>query len=232
MSPIPRLEPASGRRPRQLVVILHGVGASGADLIGFAPPLAEALPDALFLAPDAPNPFDGAPTGRQWFPLRDWRLAVLVPAVRAAAPALTAQLEQLLRENEVAPENLVLVGFSQGAMMALHVGLRLATPPAAILAYAGMLLDPASLVTELRKPPAPVLLVHGEDDGIVPADASRRAYTALFALGVPVESRFTPALGHTIDVGGIMAGADFLRRKVGAGGHPGGEVAPPAGALR
>ncbi len=211
----PRLAPRSGGPARRLVVLLHGVGADGADLIGFAPFLAEALPDAAFVAPDAPFPCDMAPFGRQWFSLQDRSSARLAAGVRAVEPALRAFLDAELARLSLPASALALAGFSQGAMVALHAGLRMADPPAAILAYSGALLAPESLPAELavrRSPPPPVLLVHGEADGVVPVWASRMAEAALRGAGVPVEALYIPGLGHTIDESGLSAGVAALLR--------------------
>ena len=218
----PRLTPRSGGPARQLVVLLHGVGADGADLIGFAPALAAALPDAAFVAPDAPSPCDMAPFGRQWFSLQDRSPARLAAGVQAVEPALRAFLEAELSRLSLPASALALVGFSQGAMTALHTGLRMADPPAAILAYSGALLAPESLPADLvaRPSPPPVLLVHGEADGVVPVRASRMAEAALRAAGVPVEALFIPGLDHTIDDSGLRAGIACLLRAF-APGQPG-----------
>jgi phospholipase/carboxylesterase len=213
----PRLPPRSGGPARHLVALLHGVGADGADLIGLAPVLAEALPDAAFVAPDAPFPCDMAPFGRQWFSLQDRSPARLAAGVRAAAPALQSFLEDELARLSLPASALALGGFSQGAMMALHTGLRMAGPPAAILAYSGALLaSPESLAAEVvaarRSPLPPVLLVHGESDGVVPVAASRAAEAMLRGAGVPVESLYIPGLDHSIEEAGLAAGIAVLRR--------------------
>lgn len=212
----PRLPPRSGGPARRLVVLLHGVGADGADLIGLAPVVAEALPDAAFVAPDAPFPCDMAPYGRQWFSLQDRDPARLAAGVRAVAPALEAFLTAELRRLSLPASALALLGFSQGAMTALHVGLRMTEPPAAILAYSGALLAPESLsadaATARSAPPPPVLLVHGESDGVVPVGASRMAEAALRGAGVPVEALYIPALDHGIDDAGLAAGVSALLR--------------------
>ncbi|MFT8245419.1 alpha/beta hydrolase [Roseomonas sp. BN140053] len=204
-----RLEPASGGAPRQLVVLLHGLGADAQDLFGLAPAWAAAAPEAAFVALDAPDAYADAPFGRQWFPLGDCRPAVLTAAIRAAGPALEERLAALLAAEAVPAAGLVLMGFSQGAMMALQVGLRRATPPAGIMAFSGALLDPPASRTT---PWPPVLLVHGREDEVVPAAASAQAEAALRALGAPVSTLFVPGLGHGIDDSGLAAGAEFLRR--------------------
>jgi phospholipase/carboxylesterase len=206
-----RWGPASGAAPRQLVVLLHGVGADGNDLIDLAPHWSRAAPEALFVAPHAPFAYDMADFGRQWFSLQDRSPARLAAGVRHAAAALEGFLAAESARLGLAPSALALMGFSQGAMTALFAGLRRREAPACILAYSGALLAPDSLTAELACRP-PVLLAHGEADEVVPAAASRAAESALRAAGVPVEALYLPRLGHGIDDAGLSAGALFLQR--------------------
>lgn len=209
----PRFGPAAGGKARQLVVLLHGVGADGADLIAIAAEWARVLPHAAFVAPDGPQPCDMGPPGptfgRQWFSLADRSPAAMEAGIRAAAPVVGEFLKAELAALGLEPSALALMGFSQGAMTALFVGLRGAPAPAAILAYSGALLAPASLGAEMRQRP-PVLLVHGDADGIVPVAASRAAQAALAAAGVPVEALYPRGLAHGIDAAGLAAGAALL----------------------
>ncbi|MDB5372060.1 MAG: phospholipase/Carboxylesterase [Belnapia sp.] len=207
----PRFGPVAGGAPRQLVVLLHGLGADGADLIGLAPDWAAALPSAAFVAPDAPQPCDMASYGRQWFSLQDRTPAVMAAGARQAAAGLDAFITAELARLGLDDAALALAGFSQGCMMALYTGLRRRVPPAAILGYSGALLGAEALATELGGRP-PVLLVHGEADDIVPVAASRAAEQALRAAGVPVEALYRPGLGHGIDPAGLAAGAAMLGR--------------------
>lgn len=207
----PRRGPAAGGTARQLVLLLHGLGADGADLIGLAPDWAAALPHAAFVAPDAPQPCDMAPYGRQWFSLQDRRPAAMATGARQAAAGLEAFIAAELGRLGLPDTALALAGFSQGCMMALFTGLRRTAPPAAILGYSGALLGAEALATELVGRP-PVLLVHGEADDIVPVAASRAAEQALRAAGVPVEALYRPGLGHGIDPAGLAAGAAMLGR--------------------
>lgn len=211
-----RFGPAAGGAPRQLVVIAHGLGANGADLIPIAQSFADVLPHALFLAPDAPEPCDLVSPeegrhARQWFSLGDWRPATMEAGLRQGAPALDRFIDESLVEHKIAPQDYALVGFSQGAMMALFTGLRRQTPPRAILAYAGILLGPERLAAEIANA-APVLLVHGERDEVVPAEFSRMAEKQLRSLSVPAELVLVPHLGHAIDPAGLAAGARLLGR--------------------
>lgn len=205
----PRWGPASGGAANMLVVLAHGLGASGHDLIDLGPSWGHALPDALFAAPDAPEPCAGAPFGRQWFALWDRTPAQLAAGVAVGAAALLGFVEVELARLGLPPEQVALMGFSQGAMVSLHAGLRRRVPPRAILAYAGALLDPA--LPPLAAPP-PVFLAHGEADEEVPPIASARAAERLRAAGVEVELLTVPRLGHGIDDAGLSAGALFLQR--------------------
>lgn len=206
----PRWGPKQHGAPRQLVVLCHGVGADGHDLIDLAPHWAQALPHAAFVAPDAPEPFDMAPIGRQWFSLADRSAARLAAGVVVAAQALDRFVDAELARLALPADAYALMGFSQGAMTALYAGLRRATPPRAIIAMSGMLLAPERLSEITARPP--VLLVHGEADDVVPAQASHAAEQALRAVGVPVESQFSPDLGHGIDDAGLSRASLFLQR--------------------
>ncbi len=205
----PTHPPLSGRKPRQLVVLLHGVGADGDDLIALAPILARALPDAEFVAPHAPFHYDMAPFGHQWFSLMDRSPHAVANGVRIAAPILDAFLDAELRQRNLDDEDLALVGFSQGTMMALHVGLRRVRPCAGILGYSGALVAAESLDAEIACYP-PVLMIHGEADEVVPVDYLRLAVQALEGVGVRVQSQAIPHLGHGIDDTGIERGIRFL----------------------
>ena len=210
----PVLKPAYGGAARQLVVLLHGVGADGSDLIGLAPYWAPLLPEAEFIAPDAPFPCDMAPFGRQWFSLQDRTPAVLFAAVRATAPIVDAFLDAALRARGLDDSRLALVGFSQGTMMSLYVGLRRSLAPAGIVGYSGALVGAETLEQEIRVRP-PVLLLHGDADEVVPPRVQPLAVAALEAAGVPVESLTRPGLGHSIDEVGLQRGGAFLQRVLG-----------------
>jgi phospholipase/carboxylesterase len=211
-----RFGPAAGGAPRQLVIIAHGLGANGADLIPLAQSFAAALPHALFLAPDAPeacdlvSPEEGV-HARQWFSLGDWHPDRMEAELRRGAPALDHFIDESLAEHDIPAGDYALMGFSQGAMMSLFVGLRRQTPPRAILAYSGILLGPDRLAEEIANR-APVLLVHGARDEVVPAEFSRMAEAQLRGLSVPVELVIEPTLGHAIDGAGLAAGAQALVR--------------------
>jgi phospholipase/carboxylesterase len=206
--------PAGGGAPRQLVVLCHGLGADGNDLIDLAPYWGKALPDAAFVAPHAPSPYDMLPpnsgSGRQWFSIGNFDLAALTSGVRAARAALDGFLNAELKRLELPPDAYALMGFSQGAMTVLFTGLRRTVPPRGILAFSGALMAPETLTAEMTGKP-PVLLVHGEADPLVPVSRSRDAERSLREAGVPVQSLYPPRLAHGIDDAGLSAGALFLQ---------------------
>jgi phospholipase/carboxylesterase len=214
----PRLAPQSGAA-RELVVFLHGYGADGNDLIDIGRAWQQYLPRAAFVSPHAPEPCGEAPVGRQWFPLtfRDpnerWR------GVNKAAPLLVQFLDAELARHQLPPAALALVGFSQGTMMALHVGLRRATAPAAIVGYSGILVTPSqqtdldAFASSITSRP-PVLLVHGDRDELIPAQALFQAAQGLAALGLSVEWHLSAGIGHGIDAEGLRHGGEFLARRL------------------
>jgi len=212
----PRLEPRTGAA-RRLVVFLHGYGADGNDLIELGRVWQPFLPDAAFVSPHAPEPCAGAPMGRQWFALtfRDpeerWK------GVNAAAPILNRFLDAELGRRSLPASALALVGFSQGTMMALHVGLRRAPAPAAIVGYSGLFVlpngaGPEAVVADVLARP-PVLLIHGDRDELIPVQALFQATQALAALEVPTEWHISPGIGHGIDQEGLRHGVEFLARR-------------------
>ena len=206
----PRWGPASKAAPTQLVVLCHGLGADGHDLIDLAPTWGHALPDAAFVSVDAPFAHDSG-FGRQWWSVADRSPPVVEAGVRRAAEFLDRFIDAELRRLGLPADGYALMGFSQGAMTALFTGLRRASAPRAILAFSGALIAPESLATELANH-APVLLVHGEADDVVPAQRSRDAEAALRAANVPVEAVYVPRLGHGIDDTGLAMGALTLQR--------------------
>jgi phospholipase/carboxylesterase len=213
----PRLEPRGGRA-RHLVVFLHGYGADGNDLIDIGRAWQQLLPDTAFVSPHAPRPCGQAPMGREWFALTFRDPNERWTGVNAAAPGLAAFLDAELERRNLPPSALTLVGFSQGTMMALHVGLRRAVAPAAIVGYSGLLVGPTSGEIEAMKDEIvarpPVLLVHGDRDELIPAQALFLAAQGLAAPGVPVEWHLSTGIGHGIDGEGLRHGGEFLARRL------------------
>ena len=207
----PRLPPAAGGAPRQLVVFLHGYGADGNDLIGLGREWARVLPHAAFVSPHAPEPCGMAPMGRQWFNLTFREAGELARGIEHAAPALEAFLDAELRKHNLGPRALALVGFSQGAMLALGVGLKRSPAPAAIVGYSGALADAEAFPIDPDAAPA-ILLVHGDMDEVIPVDAMHIAREQLAQAGLAVEWHLAEGTGHGIDGEGLRLGGAFLQQ--------------------
>ena len=214
-----RVEPASGET-RSAVIFLHGYGANGADLLGLAEPLADHMPDTLFLSPDAPERCFGAPMGFQWFPIpwidgsseEDSEAGLL-----RAAQDLNAFLDGVMVDEDLLPEQVALVGFSQGAMMALHVAPRREDPVAGVVAISGRLLMPELLAEQALCRP-PVLLVHGDRDDVVPVQSMPAAAEALQGAGwEEVFAHVMKGTAHGIAPDGLSVTLAFLRDRFGIG---------------
>jgi len=202
----PRLPPQRGSATH-LVVLCHGYGANGEDLIGLAPHWQRLLPTVAFVAPNAPEPVPGVPTGRQWFAISRLDPQEMKAGVARAAPVLEGFLESELSRLELPPERLALVGFSQGTMLSLAVGLARKTKPAAIVGYSGML---AMEPPPLDETAPPIYLAHGAADPMIPAEALFMAAGTLGKAGARVQWHLSAGLGHSIDETGLQQGGTFL----------------------
>lgn len=207
----PRLAPQRGA-PDSLVVMAHGFGSSGEDLIGLAGAWQAALPTTYFVAPDGPEVVPGMPAdmpGYQWFDLSGGQ-AGLAQKVATARVLFDSFLDRELARHKLAPNRLALVGFSQGTMLSLHCGIRREVAPAAILGYSGALADTPEQVVEEATAKPPVMLIHGAEDDRIPAGAALAAAQGLGAADIPVQWSIRPNLGHSIDEAGVAMGARFI----------------------
>lgn len=206
------LQPKSGKT-RKIVLLLHGYGSSGADLISLAPHWQQAMPDALFLAPNAPERCSMT-GGYQWWALAAFSPQALAAGATSAAPAIGAFIDRKLAQYSLTEADLAIVGFSQGTMMALHVGLRRSTQVAAIVGYSGMLTGATELAHHpITKPP--VMLIHGSDDPIVPVAALHAAKALLIKLEIQVSDHISAGLGHSVDPVGLRLGGEFVAKALG-----------------
>ncbi len=201
---------------RSLVVFLHGYGADGADLLGLADPLAPHLKDTVFMAPDAPDACPGTAFGRQWFPI-PWldgsSEQAAAAGLAAATQALNDFLDARMSDEKIGSEAVALVGFSQGAMMAMHVAPRRAEAIAGVVAISGRLLQPEALVQDSRVKP-PVLLIHGDADPVVPFGDMAKAGQALNAAGFATFGHVMRGTGHGIAPDGLSATLAFLQENL------------------
>jgi phospholipase/carboxylesterase len=207
----PRLAPLSGSEPDALVVLIHGYGSNGEDLIALARAIQPALPDAAFVAPNAPSQLDRMAAAYQWWSIETFSMAERATGAASATPALDAFITDELEKTGLPSSRLVLVGFSQGTMMALHVGLRRSEPIAGIIGISGMLVAPDNLEADIRSRP-PVMLIHGTEDDVVPFRSMAIATTALEVIGIDVETCASPGIGHSVGQDGLAAATKFALR--------------------
>lgn len=207
----PHLSAHSGQPPKSLVVFLHGYGSNGQDLISLAPFMQKELPDTEFLAPNAPDYWQGIPLSRgyQWFELGLMDPGHIMNGMRKSLPILNAYLDECLAERGLTDENLALVGFSQGTMMALASGLSRPTPCAGILGYSGAYY-PDPLIQKVNN--LPVMLIHGDADMVLSIEYFQNAVEQLKSQGIEPETHVRPHLGHGIDPVGLKLGTDFLKK--------------------
>ena len=206
-----RWGPEGGGAADLLMVLCHGMGSNGENIIQLAPKFGRLLPRALFVAPSGPEAAPRGGDGHAWFDARNRTPAALAVGVRSAAAALDAVIDFELARAGLARDAYALAGYSQGAMTALFAGLRRDPGPRAIFCYAGALISPETLAEELKNR-APVMLAHGLADPVVPAFYSRDAERALRAAGVPVQGVYLPGSGHIMDGAAVQAGQEFFRR--------------------
>lgn len=206
----PRVAPAAGGAPKQIVIFAHGYGSNGDDLIGLAPFFAQALPHAAFVSPNAPEGVPGYPGGYQWFPISRLDPVLMAQGVRAAAGSLDRLIDAELQRWSLPASACALVGFSQGTMMSLHVGLRREAQLAAVIGYSGVLTAPELLPREIRSRP-PVFLAHGDRDDVVPVHALASARDGLADAGVGCRWLISPGMPHSIGQDGLAVGAAFLK---------------------
>ena len=210
------LGPASGGAPKQVVILLHGLGSNGQDLISLAPYYAKAAPDAIFISPDAPFACDMVPAGYpdsyQWFSLQSRDPEDMLAGVKNAAPIVMEFIDKALEKYGLGADKLALIGFSQGTMTSLYVAPRYSDKIAGVLGYSGALIGEEGIVQdpdEFHKPP--VRLIHGEADDVVDVAAYHHATEVLGNAGFDISGHTTPNLTHSIDEAGIESGSDFLK---------------------
>jgi len=209
----PLIAALSCGKPVYLVVLLPGYDTDGEALVNHALNWAPTMPKAEFLAAELSVACDSVPSGQQWFDMADKSPAKMIESVKTVAPLLDNFLDEMLAKRRLPESHLALVGFSQGAMLALHVGLRRPKQMAAIVAFSGAVFDSESLTSEIRSKP-PVLLIHGEADPVVPFAAMTDTKSVLKAHGVPVKSMKRPGLRHEMDDDGVIAAGEFLTHLV------------------
>lgn len=193
-----------------LVILLHGYGSNGMDLISLAEEWAPLCPNTAFISPDATYPGEMGGPGFQWFSLANYSRDVMKGLIQKEWLTLDKYIDAALQKFSLTDDRLILSGFSQGCMMALHTGLSRTKPCAGILGYSGMMLDTSILNKDAKDCP-PVCIIHGIADSVVPVAAWDEATMILKDHGIAVSGHKTPGLAHGIDMDGLKTGLEFIR---------------------
>ena len=211
--------PAPSGKTDSILLLLHGVGADGKDLVGLAPLFQGVLPNTLCVSPNAPNAFDMGPAGfgggYQWFSLKDTSPDAMIAGVKKASATLDKYITALLEEYNLPASKLGILGFSQGIMTGLYTALRLPEPVACVAGYSGLVIGDENMPNEVTAKP-PVMLVHGAEDDIVPANLLDISKAALEEVGVKADTHLRPGLAHGIDEEGIKMGIAFVQQHLAA----------------
>jgi len=208
---------ARSGKASSLVILVHGYGADGADLLGLADPLGEHMPDTVFVAPNAPNRCSNNPMGYEWFPI-PWldgsSEEAAAQGMARSVEDLNAFIDETIAAEGVDDAHTILLGFSQGTMMNLHIAPRRPRPVAGVVGFSGKLLAPEQLKSEVVSRP-PVLLVHGDQDDMVPPASLAEAARALDDAGFEVYAHVSKGTGHGIAPDGLGVALHFMRDKLG-----------------
>lgn len=202
---------ATSGNAKQLLILLHGLGANAKDLFGLVPYLQKELPDCHFVSLNAPFACDMAPSGYQWFSLQKRNEQDLIDGLRIAGQIVDNYIDEKLEELGLKANKLALLGFSQGAMTSMYVSLRRKEQIAGILSYSGALIAPQLLETELKTSP-PICAIHGEDDTVVPFLAFEEMVTYANKFNLNLSGYSQKSLGHGIDQAGLKIGLEFLKQ--------------------
>ena len=205
----PMLPPKSGNAATQLMVLLHGYGADGADLMGLGYHWRDLFPSTVFVSPNAPWPCGRNPSGYEWFPLLEDKIGGRITGAAVARPIIVNFLIDLWAQTGLTARDTILCGFSQGAMMALHVGTSLDQPLKAVVAFSGALIPPEGFGEPQYARP-PMAVIHGERDQVVEPNLSISAAHTLEAAGFGVSLHISKGSGHGIAPDGLDFATAFL----------------------
>ena len=197
-------------KPDSLIILLHGYGADKNDLIGLSPQLGHALPNTVFVSPDAISACEEG-IGRQWFALQSMDMDNIHTGLNIASPHVDAFIDEQMERFNLSAERVALLGFSQGSMLSMHVAPRRVNQLAGVVGFSGMLAGSHTLGDEIKTKP-PFVLIHGDMDQVVDAEFLNLASTALIENGCDVDTLLCPNLGHGIDNEGLITATAFLQK--------------------
>ena len=205
--------PLSKNKPRQVIILCHGYGGDGKDISNLAINWQRFLPDAIFLCPDAPEVCTVNPRGYQWFDLTTEEEKIILEKSLVAEEKLNIFLDQVFDNFQLAPSNLALVGFSQGCMMAIQVGLKRKERINCLIGYSGKVINQKHLSDNIKSKPK-IFLMHGANDTIVSPTYLLEAKEYLNKHGLKIKTKLFKNCDHKIPVEGSSLGLGFLRKNL------------------
>ena len=207
----PEIKSRSGKAPKNLVLFMHGVGEDGRNIYDICMVLNRCIPDTHFLCPNGPFPYDMGFDGYQWFSLQDRSEHVLLEGINKALPIVNEYIDYNLKRFNLNDSNLAIMGFSQGCMMALHLGLRRPNPPACVIGFSGALIGGSALKNYKTNNP-PIILSHGDLDQVVELNMMKNSVDLLKKLNKNVESHIFRGLSHELNEDSLNLAVDNLKK--------------------
>ena len=205
--------PLSQNQPQQVVILCHGYGGDGKDISALAVNWQRFLPDAIFLCPNAPEVCLVNPQGFQWFDLEIEKEEIILEKSLVAEEKLTLFLDQILDNFQLEPKNLALVGFSQGCMISIQVGLKNKKKINCIIGYSGKVINQRHLLEHIKTRPK-IFLMHGDSDTIVPPTHLLEAKEFFTNCGIKIKTKLFKNCEHRIPIEGSSLGLEFLRKNL------------------
>ena len=207
------IEPLSKGKPKQAIVLCHGYGGDGKDISLLAINWQRFLPDAIFLCPNGPEICSVNPQGFQWFDLKTEKEEVILEKSLEAEKKLTLFLDQILDNFQLEPKHLGLVGFSQGCMISIQVGLKNKKEINCVIGYSGKVINQKHLLENINSKPK-FFLMHGDNDTIVPPTHLLEAKEYFAKCDIKIKTKLFKKCEHRIPIEGSSLGLEFLRKNL------------------
>jgi len=209
---ISRTNSVKKNKIKHLVVVLHGYGADGDDIIGVGNELDDFFPEVEFIAPTAPYICDNNQHGYQWFEIPSVNKYALNNEIKSSAMQLNNFIDNELNIRNLTASDVSIVGFSQGGMMALYLGVTRSNKPLSIISFSGLMLQGVDIKKNIKAPS--ILMLHGEIDTVISNEYLTSSVNYFKNANIKIESHLIKGLGHGIDRTCISIGASFLNNKI------------------
>ena len=207
------ISPFSKNKPQQVIVLCHGYGGDGKDISTLAINWQRFLPEAIFLCPNAPEICAVNPQGYQWFDLSSDKEELILEKSLIAEEKLNTFIDQILNNFQLEPNNLALVGFSQGCMLSIQIALKKKKQISCLIGYSGKVINQKHLSDNIHSKPK-IFLMHGANDTLVPPTHLLEAKEYLVKHGLKIKTKIFKDCEHRIPVEGVSLGLEFLKKNL------------------